>query len=245
MLLRCIRAENLKFRHSVIYLAFILIPVIPAIMGTFNYVQNLGLLKSGWYSLWTQITLFYASFFYAPLIGIYCSYNWRLEHTNHNWNPCMTMPVSHTCLYLGKLFVILKVTVFTQIWIGLLFFISGKLAGLPGIFDPEMIIWLFRGTLAAIAIASLQLLLSMVIRNFAIPIGIALIGSVAGILMNSAGLGKMWPYSLMILGMNSNRKEDLLSSFFDASSFYLSIGLFSLLFFGAALWWLRTKDVRS
>ena len=84
----------MKFKHSVIYLAFIAIPIIPAIMGTFNYLQNLELLKSGWYSLWTQITLFYASFFYAPLIGIYCSYTWRLEHTHNNWNHFMSMPVS-------------------------------------------------------------------------------------------------------------------------------------------------------
>ena len=43
MLLRCIQAENMKFKHSVIYLAFIAIPIIPAIMGTFNYLQNLFL----------------------------------------------------------------------------------------------------------------------------------------------------------------------------------------------------------
>ncbi len=66
MLYRCIQAENLKLKHSVIYLAFLVIPIIPAIMGTFNYMQNLELLKSGWYSLWTQVTLFYASFLCAP-----------------------------------------------------------------------------------------------------------------------------------------------------------------------------------
>lgn len=245
MLLRCIKAENLKFRHSVIYTAFLLIPVIPAIMGTFNYLQNLEILKNGWYSLWTQITLFYASFFYAPLIGIYCSYSWRLEHTNHNWNPFMTMPVSHTCSYLGKLFVIIKVTILTQIWMGLLFFISGKLTGLSGIFRPEIIFWLLRGTLAAITIAALQLLLSMLIRNFAIPIGIALIGSVAGVVMNSAGFGKFWPYSLMILGMNSNQNENVLSTLASTVSFYLSISIFFALFFSIAMWWLRTKDIHS
>lgn len=62
MLLRCIQAENMKLKHSVIYLAFIAIPIIPAIMGTFNYLQNLELLKSSWYSLWTQITLFMLPF---------------------------------------------------------------------------------------------------------------------------------------------------------------------------------------
>lgn len=63
MLLRCIRAENKKLKHSIIFFACILIPVIPAIMGGFNYVQNTGILTQKWYSLWTQVTLFYANFF--------------------------------------------------------------------------------------------------------------------------------------------------------------------------------------
>ena len=235
----------MKFKHSVIYLAFIAIPIIPAIMGTFNYLQNLELLKSGWYSLWTQITLFYASFFYAPLIGIYCSYTWRLEHTHNNWNHFMSMPVSIFDSYLAKLVCIMKVTVFTQIWVSILFFISGKLAGLPGIFSPEIIFWLIRGTLAAIAIASLQLLLSMLIRNFAIPIGIALFGSIAGMLMNNADFGNFWPYSLMLLGMNSNQNENVLASFSATASFFVSVGVFFALFLGIAIWQLRTRDVRA
>lgn len=99
MLTRCILAERKKLRHSLILPACILIPIIPAIMGTFNYLQNLGILKSEWYSLWTQHTLFYASFFFAPLIGLYCSYLWRLEHRNNNWNSIMTAPVP-VCLSL-------------------------------------------------------------------------------------------------------------------------------------------------
>ncbi len=245
MLFRCIQAENLKLKHSIIYLAFIAIPVIPAIMGTFNYLQNLDLLKSGWYSLWTQITLFYASFFYAPLIGIYCSYTWRLEHTHNNWNHFMTMPVPVLDCYMGKLSVILKITVLTQIWTGLLFFISGKLTGLPGVFAPQILFWLLRGTLAAIAIASLQLLLSMVIRNFAIPVGIALFGSVAGVLANNAGLGHFWPYSLMLLGMNSNKNEDVLSSVSGSASFLAASFLFFFLFVWIAVHLLKTRDVHA
>ena len=83
MLFRCIQAENKKLKHSVIFFACIFIPVIPAIMGGFNYIQNTGILTQKWYSLWTQVTLFYANFFYAPLIALYCSYLWRLD-TSHN-----------------------------------------------------------------------------------------------------------------------------------------------------------------
>ena len=71
MILRSVKAERLKLKHSCIWLAFLIIPVLPAIMGTGNYMMNREILKEQWYSLWTQHTLFYSNFFYGPLIAIY------------------------------------------------------------------------------------------------------------------------------------------------------------------------------
>lgn len=243
MLLRCIKSENQKLKHSVIFPACIVIPVIPAIMGTFNYLQNLSILKGQWYSLWTQLTLFYATFFYAPLIALYCSYLWRLEHQGNNWNIFMSMPVSVSCLFLGKLAVILRVTLITQFWVGILFLVSGKLIGLPGMIPLQIIFWLLRGSLAAIAIGALQLLLSMVIRSFSVPIGIALIGSVLVMLISNKGLGQFWPYSLMMTGMNSNKSTDSLSG--GLLPFILSAVLFFLVFCLIAVRLLKTRDVRA
>ena len=58
MFLRTLRAERMKLRHSPVWLAFIILPILPAIMGTFNYLQNISILQDQWYSLWTQHTLF-------------------------------------------------------------------------------------------------------------------------------------------------------------------------------------------
>ena len=65
MLLRCIRAENRKLHASPIWFMFFILPIISAGYGTFNYLQNLEILRDGWYSLWTQHTLFYSLFFPA------------------------------------------------------------------------------------------------------------------------------------------------------------------------------------
>lgn len=243
MFLRCIRAEMKKLKHSFIFPACIIIPVIPTIMGTFNYLQNIGILKSQWYSLWTQHTLFYSTFFYAPLIALYCSYMWRLEHRNNNWNVFMTAPVPVSCLYFGKLAVIFFITLITQIWVGILYMIAGKFAGLPGICPPDVIFWLLRGTLAAISIGALQLLLSMLIRSFSVPIGIALIGGVTGMLISNAGLGMCWPYSLMLMGMNSNKSADTLSG--NGLIFMIVTILFFLLFYLTAVRILKIKDIRT
>ena len=133
MLLRCIRAENRKLRRSPIWLLFLAVPAISAVYGTFNYNMNLEILTHGWYDLWTQYTLFYAIFFFAPLIGVYAAYLWRLEHRGHNWNLIMTAPVRPFCLYFAKFCVVTKMAILTQLWLLLLFVIGGKLgAGLAG-----------------------------------------------------------------------------------------------------------------
>lgn len=243
MLYSCIKAENTKLRHSCIWLAALLIPVIPAIMGTFNYVQSIDILTGGWYSLWTQYTLFYSMFFYAPLIALYCSYLWRLEHTNHNWNILMTMPVSIMDVFVGKLCVILMVTLFTQLWVYFLFFLGGKCIGLPGLPPFITFVWALRGTLAAVAIGTLQLLLSMCIRNFAIPIGIALAGGCVGLVLSNLGLGLYWPYALLMMGMNSNSYEDKMKG--EVLPFLLSTLLLFLIFFSISILLLKKKDVKA
>lgn len=243
MLQLCINAENKKLHGSVLWLACFLIPIIPAIMGTFNYLQNLEILTGEWYALWSQFTLFYAIFFYSPLIALYCSYLWRLEHLNHNWNVLMTMPVSTSALFLGKLWVVCKVTLITQAWMLILFFIGGSIVKLPGLPPLAIVFWALRGSVAAIAIGALQLLLSMCIRSFAIPIGIALGGSIAGLLLSNMGLGLFFPYSLMLMGMNSNSYEDKISG--DAWKFFLSVSLYFLLFLTVSIRLLKTRDVKA
>ena len=74
MLRRCICAENRKLHASPIWLMFLILPIISAGYGTFNYLQNLEILTDGWYSLWTQHTLFYSLFFYPAMVAAYAAY---------------------------------------------------------------------------------------------------------------------------------------------------------------------------
>ena len=242
MLLACVKTERKKLHHSNLWVAFLVIPLLPTVMGAANYMNNLGLLKSEWYSLWTQHSLFYANFFYAPLIALYCSYIWRVEHLNYNWNHLMTLPVSAADVFLSKLLLAMRCTVGLQLWMWVLFLIAGKAVGLPGLPDVQILGWLLRGSLGAFAITALQLVLSMMIRSFAVPIALALLGSVAGLLASNGGLGLFWPYSLMLMGMNANRTEDMVSS---SLGFGVSTLVFFLVFTGFGIYWLRRKDVRA
>ena len=212
MLKRCIAAENRKLRGAPVWVVFFLLPVLSAAYGTFNFLQNQGVLSFNWYNLWTQHTLFYALFFFSPLVGLYAAYLWRLEHLGHNWNLIMSQPVPPLYIYLAKFVVVLKMALLTQCWTMTLYVAFGRLwAGLPGLPPGEVFLWSLRGALAAAPVIALQLLIAMVIRSFAVPVLIALGGGLAGIVFSSKGLGLIWPYALMIAGMNSNKMEDALS----------------------------------
>lgn len=119
----------------------------------------------------------------------------------------------------------------------------GKLCGLPGMIPGQILVWLLRGTLAAAAVGTLQLLLSMVIRSFSVPIGISLTGSILGFIISNKGYSMYWPYSVMLLGMNANKSEDSLRH--GPIPFLVSLCAFFLLFTGISIWYLKKKDVRA
>lgn len=243
MLLTCIKSEQLKMKHSNIWIAFLLLPIIPAVMGTKNYLNNLSILQSEWSSLWTQETLFYSNFFFAPLIAVCCSYLWRMENQNKNRHLLLTLPVPLRDIFLGKLVSILKITVAVQLWIYILYIISGKLVHLTGLPPVQTFLYTIRGILGGMIIAALQLTISMVIRSFAMPIVIATIGGITGLLAANSPYGAYYPYSLMMLGMNANKTEDMLRGsggiFFISSMFYL------ILICVTAILILKNQDVNA
>ncbi len=229
MVLRCLRAELMKCRRAPVWLAFLVLPLFPAVLGTFNYLGNLEVLDAGWYSLWTQHTLFASMFFLPAQFGVFCAWQWRLEHADHNWNAALTAPVPVRALYLGKLLLDVGVSALAMALIGLLFLLSGRLAGISAPLPPELPGWLAFGALGCTAVCAVQLYLSLAIRAFAPPVAIALVGGIFGLLLTSQGFGAAFPYSLLCLGMRANTPQMALPlpSFLAGCGFYLL--LFSLL----------------
>ena len=223
MLLRAIKAEVLKCRRAPVWLAFLVLPVFPAVLGTFNYLGNLGVLEDQWYSLWSQHTLFSSMFFLPALFGVFCAWQWRLEHTDHNWNAVLTAPVPAGTLYLAKLAVDAAVSLLAMAFIGVLFVLSGKLAGITAPLPPELPRWLLLGALGGVVVCAVQLFFSLAIRAFAPPVAMALVGGILGLMVTSQGWGTAFPYSLLALGMAANNpRMDLpLPSFLTGCAGYL------------------------
>ena len=213
MLFKLIKAERLKLKRSPLWLAFLFMPVIPALLGTLNYMANIEILQSEWFSLWTQHTLFTCYFFLPIMIGIYSSYIMRQEENNRNWNKVLSMPVSRNLVFIAKLVQVFFMIFFSEIWICALFVISGKVIGLTSAIPwGKLVIWCLFGTLGGTVIAAIQLMISLFIKSFALPVGIALGGGLSGLVFLAKHLGHIWPYSLMAYGMNSNAPQELLES---------------------------------
>lgn len=241
MLLRCLHAELQKCRRSPVWLAFLVLPIFPAILGTGNYLSNLDALGNGWYSLWSQHTLFSSMFFLPALLGVFCAWQWRLEHTDHNWNSFLTAPVPVRDLYAAKLILAAGVSVLAQGCIGVLFLLSGKIAGLSAPIPPELLSWLLYGALGGVAVCAVQLFLSLIIRAFAPPVALALIGGIAGLLFTARGLGYAFPYSLLCLGMRANNPQMVLRPF----SFLLSVLIYGIVFVFLALRYLKRREIAA
>ena len=236
------RAERLKLKHSPMWLAFFLLPLIPAFFGTVNYLSNIGLLNDLWYSLWTQHTLFSCYFFLPLVIGIYCAYLWRLEHTGHNWNLVLTAPVSLTDLILAKLANAALLTVLVILWSVLLYIISGLLCGLQGSLPlQDILCWTFGGICGGIVICAVQLFFALVIRSFAVAVGIALIGGLSGLAMVAKGYPYIDPYALLCLGMKANNPNQHV----DYGLFAFSCLCFFLLFLTLSILYLKYRDAKT
>ena len=64
-MMNLIRIEFMKLKKSNIWTSAVIIPMISVFLGSGNYYLNREILKSEWYSLWTQVSLFYGFFFYT------------------------------------------------------------------------------------------------------------------------------------------------------------------------------------
>ena len=104
-------------------------------------------------------------------------------------------------------------------------------------------LFLLRGLLGALAVIAAQLVLAMVVRSFAVPIFLGLLGGITGIFISSKGHGLLWPYSLMQLGMNSNKSADALAGSYGLFAFSCIFWLGTMFLLAWLL--LKKRDVRA
>ena len=75
-----LKLEFKKIKFINILIVSLIIPLLANAFGLINYMGNRETLTNEWQSLWTQVSLFYFSFFYIPLIAIVIASLWSVEH---------------------------------------------------------------------------------------------------------------------------------------------------------------------
>lgn len=206
----------MKLKKSNVWTFVAIIPVISILFGSGNYYMNREILQNQWHSLWTQVSLFYSFFFYAITIAITASYSWRMEHKDNNWNRILALPYTYSQIIISKLISISVVSLFIQSILLLFYYVAGKfIFQFQMEFPYEVFICGVVNWIISIAICAMQSFISMKIKSFSIPVGIALFLCFIGIgfyVLNETGLENLAyfsPNSLLILGMPSNKSEIL------------------------------------
>ena len=116
----------------------------------------------------------------------------------------MTTPVSRPTIFIAKLVVLTKSILAAQVLLMVFIIIVGKVVfRFEQPIPINMLWWLFMGWFSALSVGAVQLYLSMRIRSFAVPVGLAVCLSVGGLAFHIAGLSEIFPYSQIILGLSS------------------------------------------
>ena len=232
-------AELIKLKRSPVWIVIFIIPTISAVIGTFNFMANQWVLSFTWESLWTQHSLFLGTFFLPPLIGILCSLLWRMEHTGTNWNLTLSLE-SPWKLVKDKLLVASGMSVLCIIWIGILYVGSGIGIGLQSVPPAVFCECMLCGAISCVAISAVQIFLSLVIRSFAIPVGIALGGSVVGLALVVKGWIYALPYAMLQTGLKSTTMEWETNP----GGFAVAAGVYIVLFYLLSVLYLKKSDAK-
>ena len=195
-------AELIKLKYNPVWIPFILIPIISAGIGIINFLGNQYVLSFNWDDLWTQESLFLGIFFLSPLIAVLASLLFRMEHHGNNWNIVLTVN-SRFKILKDKWLTTSALSIICILWIAIIYIISGKLLGIPGNIPPIFFLRIFTSLICIIAIAGFQCMLSLIIRSFAIPVGLAFLCNIFGLLLNLKGLFYATPFSMLIYSMGS------------------------------------------
>jgi len=208
-LIDVIKSELIKLKRSYIFIPMLVLPIISIIIGDANFYLNQDILTKEWYSLWTQVGLFYGDFFYPVTIGICAACLCRMEYTNKNWSKIFSVPLKYTDVIISKLIVLAIITFIIHCLLFLLYFISGKFIGFTGAFPSEALGWFIRGYIVSVSIGTIQLFLSIKYKSFAVPIGVGFVLCFIGLFLYVNNLGMYFPHSLLIIGLGAIKRDSL------------------------------------
>ncbi len=176
------RAELTKLRRSSTWIIALVLPLLAVVTGTINLANNTEALDAGWASFTSQVVLFYGLLFYSMGISLLAATVWRIEHRGTNWTLLLTTTAQPLRLVLAKLAVVLVPVAVMQVVLVGGTAVSGLFVlHLDGAFPWQYALVGLIAIVAALPLIAAQSLLSMLVKSFAAPVALCLLGCVIGV----------------------------------------------------------------
>jgi len=157
-------------------------------------------------SLTSQAVLRYGMLFFSMGVSALTATLWRYEHRGTNWNLLLTHTRHSYSLVLAKIFTVLVLVAAMQGVLVLATWLAGITLGVEGAFPRSFLYASCLTVVLSLPLVALQSLFSMVFRSFSVPVGIGLVGCVAGIGVNYAAnlrvLSAWVPQGLVMRSLN-------------------------------------------
>ena len=138
--------EVKKIKWLPLLLAILVVPLLATCFGTFNYMGNRAMLTHEWESLFTQISLFYFSFFYVPLIAMIVALLWQVEH-KAGLNFIRLSSAKHSWFIFAKCILALTLIVIAQIFFLSCFYLAGRFVCGFGDLDFSLYLYYFLASI--------------------------------------------------------------------------------------------------
>lgn len=246
-------AESLKYKRTPFYLAALLYPfiIISAVLLVFmiskeNIAENYD-------NLWNAlvITTHFVTIFVVPIaIPVLVSTIINIEHESNSWKTLMSLPLSRSSLYWSKLYKILYFSLISSF----ILFLGLILIGLTFSFNENVpfMLLLKEATypfIGSFPIITLQLWLSIRVKNQAFPIAIGVLGAIAGFFlqqMGSIGSWIFWSYPSLLTPIKQSITDGKLNGVVpnDGLLMYMFLSvLFGLIFLGIGLITVNRKEI--
>ncbi len=244
-----LRNEISKLRRTQIWVVIVVIPALSVLLGAFNYSQNVEVLTHGWGSYWSQLVLFYGLLLMSLGVAVLASSVWRAEHRNHGWNQLLTSQRRPGRVLLAKIAVLGLLAAAMQVVLVCLGLLVGAALRVPGSPPVVMLVATVLSVVPALAVAAWQSLLSMLVRNFAAPIGVALLGGVVsfGLVASQSPLAYLFPPALVSMTQSLGSTATTVAgslTFATVAPLLLASALLTGLGWAAGVWWLSRADSR-
>lgn len=183
-------AELLKLRRSQVWIVVLVLPLALAGLSCRNTVFSGRGLEDGWHTLWLRTVVFYGLFPLALGVAAIASLVWRAEHRHGNWNALLTGAGGGWSVAAAKAGAVAVLTTVMNLVLFVAYVVLGKVAfGLPGLPPTQYLLLAVLIVVASTPLAAAQSALSLLIRSFATPVAVALVGAAVGLALLAGGVG--------------------------------------------------------